>query len=232
MNERCAAFRAEWLSAGFDPVHVEECEACRAWVRASERSIQALEELRAAEAPGELERRVVRELSGDRVRRLERAVGSLARLGAPAALDGLVHRRLAGRAPAGDAERGERSAQVLRTLDLVPAPAVLDRLVQEELAAPARQTAERFPGNLERLRAPDALAEALHARARRQTFVRLARGPFAVLVAAALVVWLALRFDEPAPRAYRFEVVRADSLEGLDPLARALAESLTGGVAR
>ena len=232
MNERCASFRAEWLSAGFDPVHVEECEACRAWVRASERAIQALEELRTADAPAELERRVVHELSGDRVRRLERAVGSLARLAAPSALDALVHTRLAGRAPAGDAERGERSAQALRALDFVPAPAVLDRLVAEELAQPARQTAERFPGNLERLSAPDELAEALHARARRQTFLRLARGPVAVLAAAALVVWLALRIDEPAKRAYRFEVVRADSLEGLDPMARALAESLTGGVAR
>jgi len=232
VNERCANFRADWLSAGFDPVHVEECENCRAWVNASERAIQALEALRTTAAPEELVQRVAHELSGDRVRRLERAVGSLARLPAPGALDALIQERLAGRAPVGDAERGERSAQVLRTLDVLSAPAVLERLVAEELAQPARQTAERFPGNLERLSAPDALAQALHARARREAFVRLARGPFAVLVAAALVVWLALRFEEPTPRAYRFEVVRADSLEGLDPLARALAESLTGGVAR
>lgn len=232
MNERCASFRAEWLSAGFDPVHVDECEACRAWVRASERSIHALEGLRNSDAPQELVQRVERELSGDRVRRIERAVASLARLPAPSALDALVHERLAGRAPAGDAERGERSAQALRALDLVPAPAVLDRLVEEELAQPARQTAERFPGNLERLSAPDELAQVLHARARRQTFVRLARGPVAVLAAAALVIWLALRLDEPRPHTYRFEVVRAESLEGLDPLARSLAESLTGGIPR
>ena len=232
MNERCASFRADWLSAGFDPVHVEECEACRAWVRASERAIEALDGLRAAETPAELARRVERELSGDRVRRFERAVGSLARLPAPSRLDALVHERLAGRAPAGDAERGERSAQALRALDLLSAPAVLDRLVAEELAQPARQTAERFPGNLERLAAPEELGRSLHRRARRASFLRVVRGPASVLAAAALVVWLAVHFDRPEPRAYRFEVVRADSLEGLDPLARALAESLTGGLPR
>lgn len=232
MSERCDAFRADWLSAGFDPAHVEECDACRAWVAASERRLLALSDLTAQRAPDVLAERIARELVGDRSRRLERALGSLARLAAPGALDAAVAAGLGGREPVGDAQRGERSAGALRALAIVPAPAVLDRLVSEELAKPELQRAERFPGNLERLAAPEELREKLHGSVRRKAAVRLLRGPLVALAAAALVVWVALREDRPAPRSYRFQVVHATTLDGLDPMARALAEGLTGGVAR
>jgi len=225
----CASFREDWLSAGFDLEHVEECAACEAWVRASERRIRALGSLTALRAPARLDELVARELGGDRSRRLERALGSLARRAAPDVLEPLVVERFEGRAPSGDEVRGERAAQALRTLDVVPAPAVLERLVAEELAQPALQRAERFPGNLARLEAPEELEEKLHWAVRRKAAVRLLRGPLVALAAAALVVWIALRDGSPSPRPYRFQVVHATSLEDLDPMARSLAESLTGG---
>ena len=60
------------------------------------------------------------------------------------------------------------------------------------------------------------------------TGILLADNPWQ-LAAAGLVVWIAVRRGEPEPRRYRFEVVQAASLDGIDPLARALAESLNGG---
>jgi predicted anti-sigma-YlaC factor YlaD len=232
VSERCDAFRADWLSAGFDLAHLEQCGDCRAWVAANERRVLALNELAQKTAPAALDQRVARELAGDRSLRLERAVGSLARLAAPSVLDAAVASLFEERAPAGDAARGERAAQALRALDLVPAPAVLDRLVAEELARPELQRAERFPGQLERLAAPEELEEKLHGSVRRKAAVRLVRGPLLALAAAAVVVWVALQVDRPQPRSYRFQVVHATSLEGLDPMARSLAESLTGGIPR
>jgi hypothetical protein len=228
----CAAFRADWLSAGFDLAHVAECADCRAWVTASERRILALNGLACLSAPEALDRRVARELAGDRSLRLERALRSLARRAAPPALDVAVAGLFEGRVPAGDAVRGERAAQALRALDIVPAPAVLDRLVAEELAKPELQRAERFPGQLERLAAPEELEEKLHGSVRRKAAVRLLRGPLLALAAAALVVWVALQEDSTKSRSYRFEVVHATSLEDLDPMARSLVESLTGGAVR
>ena len=172
----CASFREDWLSAGFDLGHVEECAACQEWVRASERRILALNGLTPLSAPEVLAERVTRELGGDRVQRQERALGSLARLAAPAALETLVAGRFEGRVASGDEARGERAAQALRALDVVRAPSVLDRLVAEELAQPTLQRAERFPGNLERLEAPAELEEKLHWAVRRTAAVRLLRG--------------------------------------------------------
>jgi hypothetical protein len=226
----CAAFRADWLSAGYDFEHVESCDECRAWVVAIERRIHALNDLTDLVAPAELDQRVAGELAGDRQKRNERAAGSLARLGAPADLDAAVAELFGGREPAGDAERGERAARTVRMLEIVPAPSVLERLVAEELAKPALQRAERFPGNLERLEAPEELREKLHGSVRRRAALRLLRAPLAALAAAALVVWVALQMDDaPASRSYRFEVVRATSLADLDPMLRSMAEGLTGG---
>jgi len=232
VSDACQAFRSDWLSAGFDLEHVVECGDCRGWVAACERRIHALGGLTRRPAPEALDERVARELAGDRSRRLERSLNSLARCAPPAALDAAVGALFEGREPAGDAVRGERAAQSLRALDFVSAPGVLDRLVAEELARPELQRAERFPGNLERLQAPEVLAEKLHGSVRRKAAMRLLRGPLVALAAAALVLWVALRDGTPSPRSYRFEVRHVTSLEGLDPMARSLAESLTGGGAR
>jgi hypothetical protein len=118
---------------------------------------------------------------------------------------------------------------VLRSLDVHKAPPVLERLLEEELAAPERQTVERFSGNLERLSAPGELAERLGASVRRRAVLRLVLGPLSALAAAGLVVWLALQGGASEPRSHRFQVIHASSLDELDPLARALAESLGGG---
>lgn len=232
MSASCAAFRADWLSAGFDPAHAEQCADCRAWVAASERRILALNSLARLSAPEGLEARVARELAGDRSRRLERALRSFVRRAAPSALDAAAAGLFRGSESVGDAARGERAAQALRALDFVPAPAVLDRLVAEELLKPELQRAERFPGQLERLAAPEELEEKLHGSVRRKAAVRLVRGPLLALAAAALVVWVALQENRTQTRAYRFQVVHATSLEDLDPMARSLVESLTGGGVR
>lgn len=178
--------------------------------------------------PAELELRVERELGGDRSRRLERVLNSMVRRGTPAVLDERVAASLAGERVTSDESR-TLEAQALRALDVHAAPEVLERLLDEELRAPERQRVERFSGSLERLRAPAALAERLGSAVRRRALVRLVLGPLATLAAAGLVVWIAVRRGEPERRPYRFEVIQASSLEGIDPMARLLAESLGGG---
>lgn len=189
--------------------------------------LAALSSLGSLSAPAELERRVQFELGGDRSRRRLRVLNSLVRRGAPAALD----RRMAGvfGAVQGDEQRGNLGAAALRSLDGRRAPGVLERLLREELEAPERQRVERFSGGLERLRAPAALAERIGSAVRRRAFGRLVLGPLATLAAAGLVIWLAVLGERPDPRRYRFEVIQASSLEGLDPMARMLAESLSRG---
>lgn len=227
MNDACRDFRIECESgADADGVHPGACPDCAQWLRAFRRRSQALSELTRLSAPAELEARVAQELAGERTYRLQRALRALARLGAPARLDECVVDSLA-RGRAGDEKRGSRKAQAVRALELHPAPNVLERLVNEELAAPERHLAERFPGNLERLGAPQALADRLQTSVRRRTLARLVLGPVAALAAAGVVVWLAIG-HEPEPRRRRFDVVYATSMEEMAPLARALAESLGG----
>lgn len=185
-----------------------------------------LSELTRLSVPDELEARVARELGGERTRRLERVLGSLARRGAPAALDERLVEWLE-RDCAGDEERGSRKAQAVRALELHSAPNVLERLVDEELAAPQRHRVERLSGSLPRLGAPPELADRLGTSVRRRTLTRLVLGPVVALAAAGLVVWLAIGHD-PEPRPRRFEVIHASSLDEMAPLARALAESLAG----
>jgi hypothetical protein len=229
VERSCKAFRIEWLSdEAAGSVHPEQCPACARWVLASERVCAALSGLGRASAPAALEQRVELELAGDRSRRLQRVLGSLVRRGAPAALELRVADTLGARVPRGDEQRGTRKARALRALDVRTAPGVLERLLREELESPERQRVERFSGSLERMRAPAALAERLAAVVRRRALGRLVLGPLATLAAAGLVLWLAVPSEEPAPRRYRFEVVQASSLEGIDPMARMLAESLGG----
>lgn len=191
--------------------------------------VAALASLERRRVPVELEQRVELELAGDRSRRLQRVLNSFVRRGAPAVLDRRVAELLGADRARGDEQSGLRKAEVLRSLDVQPAPDVLERLLREELGAPERHRVERFSGNLERLRAPAVLAERLGSVVRRRAFGRLVLGPLATLAAAGLVIWIAVLRGEPDPRRYRFQVIQASSLEGIDPLARMLAESLNGG---
>jgi len=233
MRDSCLAFRSAWEhddrpASG----HRDECAACQQWVAARERLCSALGALTRLTAPAALERAVARELEGDRSERLGRALQSLVRRGAPPELDERVAAWI-GRADAADSEqRQEQRAGALRALDVQRAPDVLERLLREELEHPEQQQAERFTGSLPRLSAPAALAERLSASVRRRALMRLVTAPLAALAAAGLILWIALRtgVDERGP--YRFQVVHASTLEPLDPTARALAESLGGGVPR
>ena len=226
MEESCKAFQIEWLNGErAEAAHSETCAACARWVASTRRVITELERLDRMAVPQELDTRVAAELSGDRSRRLERMLGSMARHAVPSGLDERVAATLAG--GRGDRERGERKAKVLRALDIQPAPEVLERLLDEELTAPERHVAERFPGNLERLRAPTALDHRVETRVRRRSMNRLVLGPTAALLAAALVLWFSLRSVEPESR-YRFRVVQASSLDGIDPRALSLAEAIGG----
>ncbi|NOT28850.1 MAG: hypothetical protein HOP15_00215 [Planctomycetes bacterium] len=227
MNDACKLFRNEWLArAGAEREHARLCRECALWLQAAARRRSELSGLARLSAPAALDRRVDEELAGARTNRLERVLYSLARCGAPALLDERVA-ELFSRGSGGDEERGEQRAWAVRALEVQSAPDVLERLVSEELAAPERHLAERFPGSLERVAAPLALEQRLGSAARRSTLVRLAR-PLVALAAAGLVVWFAIgRGSEPRSR--RFQVLHAVAFEDLDPMARSLAESLGGG---
>jgi hypothetical protein len=223
VSPACAQFRDAWWSGERAEDHARTCAECARWQSGVLRREQALRELVRIAAPLELEARLARELSGRRVERLERVLGSLSRFSAPPELDERF-----GLTPSAEPENGrDGNARVVGALELHSAPNVLDRLVEEELAAPARHRSERFAGGLARLSAPPELARRLDTSARRRRWVRLVLVPAATLAAAALIVWIGV-LNEPAPRARRFQVVHATSLDQLDPLARALAESLAG----
>ena len=232
MDKNCRAFRDEWLRGErTDAAHAGLCAECAGWMASTERVLGALAGLGRLSAPAELAQRVERELGGDRSRRVERVLNSLVRRGTPAVLDERVAASFGvERVPVDESRTLE--AQALRALDVQPAPEVLERLLDEELRAPERQRVERFSGSLERLRAPAALAERLGSSVRRRALVRLVVGPLATLAAAGLVVWIAVRRGEPERRTHRFDVIEASSLEGIDPMARMLAESLGGGATR
>jgi hypothetical protein len=197
-------------------------------LRTRQRSSDALAACARLDAPPSLEERLRLELAGDRSRRLQRALQSLVQRPAPATLDEFVAERFL-RRPASDAQRGSQKAEALRSLDVHSAPEVLERLIGEELVDPAKQTVQRFSGNLERLEAPPELEKRIGSSVRRRAWKRLLVAPVLAFAAASLVVWLTVRHGAAEPRSYRFRVVHASSSEGLDPLARALVESLGGG---
>lgn len=226
VNPQCLAFRIEWLEAGrSEGDHAAGCDACAAWARSAERSRAALATLVRPDVPPELEARVVEELVDGRSRRLQRILESSVRRSAPPLLDERIHALLCG--VAGSEERGEHRAQALRALDVQFAPEVLERLLNEELAAPERHRVERFSGSLERLEAPAVLGQRVGETVRRNALTRLVLGPLLTLVAAGLVLWFSAD-GRDEQRSYRFHVTQASSLSDLDPMARAIAESLGG----
>jgi hypothetical protein len=233
VNAACKSFRVEWLERpGSDrSAHARACAACRAWARSAALQIRLLTELERPAVPAALAAGLGRELAGARTPRIERMLSSLVRLGAPAELDERLLEEFAPRAAnALEEQRGREKARALRALDVQPAPPVLERLVEEELRAPEAHRSARFPGDLERLSAPADLEQGLRLSVRRRALARLLLAPLATLTAAGLVLWLSVRSGREEPRhAYSFEVVHARDLDGLDPLARALAESLGGG---
>jgi len=190
----------------------------------------------------------------ERMCRIRPALANLARLSAPAALDGLVvaatqagqrqeralaHLRTAlaprkGRqeVPAGlDPFLGAAGSALLSGVGRVAAPAVLERLVEEELRDPQQALMRRYVSRLRRIDAPASL------RTRVQQVLRAPRrsmGRRAVLAGAALVVlcaamwgWWSLEHVKPRPK---FQVVFVDDLNQLDPLALGMLAGLTGGV--
>lgn len=230
MQHPCQVLRIEWLGgkrAGL--VHLDRCRACASWVLSTERLIGVLSNLERRSVPEELDARLTLELAGDRSGRLRRLLESLVRPGAPAALDARVAEQLRDIARPGDVESGSRKAEAIRALDVQSVPDVLERLVAEELAAPERHRAERFTGSLPRVPVPEELQRLVRVDVRHHALLRLVLVPALALAAACLAVWIAVRGDGAERHEYRFQVVRSASLDGIDPQALALAESLGGG---
>jgi hypothetical protein len=221
--DACRPFRIQWLDGANDPHHAARCEACARWARVAELASESLKGLARLPAPPDLESAVARELAGDRVPRIERVLQSLVRRSAPKELD----ERVSAFKFASPVSEPEPKVHVLRALDVQPAPEVLARLVDEELQAPERHRVERLAGSLERLSAPQDLEARVDARVRRQAIRRLILIPAATLAAAAWMLWFSLR-SGPEPRARRFEVVEASTLEGLNGIALVLSETVSG----
>ncbi|MBK7642731.1 MAG: hypothetical protein IPJ19_06710 [Planctomycetes bacterium] len=176
------------------------------------------------------------------------ALALLARRAAPHELDGLVvastqaghrqdrvlaHLRTSMRheAPAQLGEQlGIGSGQILGDALRVTAPAVLDRLVDEELRDPDHALIRRYTSRLERLGPPASLRErvdALLASPRRSHGRGLVLGFTAFLVlVAAMWGWWALERENLRPR---FQIVYANDLDQLDPLAREMLSGMSGG---
>lgn len=187
-----------------------------------------------------------------RLARNRGALTELARLAAPAELDGRVVAAL----EAG--HRAQRAVEAVQGLarvvvpehldravarDAAPlaseklvAPDVLRRLVEEELSDPSKARARRFVGSLERLEAPAGLAarvaETLRRPERKRSFRSrlLAGGATAALLVCAAFVWAALSRDAQPARRGHIEWVRAESTGELSPLAASFLAGFTGGV--
>lgn len=230
MQPSCQELRASLLPGEPAPpamrTHIAVCAECAAWVGRAGAVASALAGLARQEVPRGLEGAVAVELElvrgerrhGDLLRGLER-------LPAP----GLLRDLLDGGVPAW--ERGIASS--LGVLGRRPAPHVLERLVDEELRNPTAHRARRFAGDLERVTAPPDLDERVRRVGERRPIRLRLFAPFAGLAAACLVLWIgALRAgvgEHGEAPGYRFRVVRVDSIDQLDPLARLYADGLTGG---
>lgn len=227
MNGVCREFRDAWVTGERGSAHPAACPACGDWVRATERMLAELSRLTPVRAPEVLASRIAAELAGDRSGRLVRNLCSVVRRSAPEALDGIVAERIERMGPPGDSER--RKALAVGTLDLQRAPDVLDRLVHEELEAPERHRAERFTGSLPRLEAPAELGELVRVRVRRRVVSRHALLPLLALAAAGVALWFSLTDRGTEIPTRRLRVVHSATLDGIDPRALALAESIGGG---
>ncbi|MFT5284448.1 MAG: hypothetical protein ACI8TQ_000604 [Planctomycetota bacterium] len=238
--------------------HLLGCEACSLWWSRTERLIGALGTLSRFTAPAELSDCVAElliedveaasaetgELSSGQADKaipeklFERELRRLTRLPVPAMLDDLVL----------NPREADRSSVFGSVANLFrhPAPPVLARLVAEELAEPARHRVERFAGDLERPVVPTALDDAVPVALGELTFrvtkrtsrsselVRRMMGPI-VAMAAGVMLWTSLdssfapKAHEPAAPQYRFNVVRATSIDQLSPLTQSFLQGMTRG---
>ncbi len=237
--DRCQQFRDQWLERALDGdaleawigtnAHVGECADCAAWVQSTGTHVSALVGMPRLTLPAGLDEHVQGDLH-DADARVERALRSMTPMAAPRELDHAVA-ALLDRGESADEERARKSARAsgsgfVRALDYSLVPPVLERLVDEELANADAHVAERFVGNLERRPAPPELEGLVRQVFRPSVFARVAT--IVSIAAACLVVWLAVRPTESRqPR--RLNVVRADSLSQLEPIARGLLEALGGG---
>jgi hypothetical protein len=219
MSTTCHIARRQWLdrlaaletSGAADPLgggalgieHLDSCSACRGWRHGTALQTRAFRELPTLEAPEELDLR----LFGSDL--------------------------LASTSPDPSLEAESLAIQAVRTLDRLEAPPVLERLVAEEMERPAVARTERFVGGLERQSAPRVLEVRVIANLRQRIRPRRWMGPLVATAAAITLFWMGLNrlgWVAPGPEAksYSFEVIRPASLEGMDPFARALAETLGG----
>lgn len=202
--------------------HLGECGACGVLAVRLRRASERLRALPRHQAPGALEGRVVASLeAGARQDRAVEALRGLQRQDPPAALEARL-------AHAGDRDAELRPALAACLRARRPAPAVLERLVAEEIADPRGSTARRWIGYLRRWAAPEDLDRRVLGRRPHRVPARLVG-----LAAAALVLVLAVHVGEragrPAQHTYPFEVVRASSLDALDPVAIELLDEVSAG---
>ncbi len=199
--------------------HPARCAECDRWMRRVGLQVDHLSSLPRVSAPEALDAAVNLELELVEGR-IARAVGGLPRLPAPAELEARMRGVLA--------ETGETwsGLQPVEGLEKVQAPEVLERLVGEELAAPAAHRTERFVGNLELVRAPRGLERRIAERFERALPALRWVGALTALAAASIVVVLVLHDRDETGR--RPPLIRAASLNELDPLARGLAFALGG----
>jgi len=214
--------------------HARVCDECATWARRWKERAASLASLQRQSVPADLEGRVAATLqAGHRQARAVTAVQGLARLPLPLDLEGAV--RSAAEQSVGDAEgrllgRDRRAAPPLR------APSVLERLVREELSDLPRARARRFLGSLVRLGAPSALEPRVAhdltrvAPARARVPRGLAWGALAAGLLAVALLPSVLREGTGGEVDVHFRVVRADTLEDLDPVSRALIDAVSGGI--
>lgn len=227
MAHDCRNFRREtWptLDERSRAEQLAECDDCARWSESWSRRAEALRSLEAREAPAELDA-LVAEAVGSSSPRLAAHLSGLPRVDAPEELEARIEVEVL----------GSRSAPFLHTLDYHEAPSVLDRLVNEELAAGAAATARRFAGDLEPVDAPPALKTWARSWWLRSAAEEERRGPglrtWVGLATAAAAAWMLLPMfrSEQSPASPRnFRVVYVESPEALSPMARAIADGLSG----
>jgi len=205
--------------------HVAGCAVCAATVRRVGREVELLRSLERRAVPPELDGRVVAACqAGHREQRVADALRRLSRSSVPRELDRKVLDPAAGDFPAPSSIT----------------PQVLERLITEDLRDPSKVVARRIASRLRRLQAPDELfarvdgalraGDVRPAPVRRAAWRAVAGGLLCASV-AGFFLWrerdLVVR---PAPPTYRFQVEYASSLAELDPVARGLLASVSGGL--
>ncbi len=211
--------------------HLGSCASCAAAAIRAERLVGTLAAMVRAPAPRELDGLVVATMhEGHRQDRAVAALRSLGRLSTPGELTGRTLRsRRSLREPWLEEPSSDEAAAGSG------APAVLERLVDENLRRGSADAGRRFASRLDRLRAPRVLRGRLEASARRLL------GPDRALrrvipVAAALLfllggtLWLGLRNGGGAASVAEFKIRHETSLDAMDPMARSLLGSLSGGL--